>query len=193
MNKNVITKLAQAKKEIGKISKDLTNPFYKSKYFDINQLLEHVEPILQKYELVVLQPIQDNKVTTIIYDLEDMGTIESSISLPDIVDPQKLGSAISYFRRYTLVSLLALQAEDDDANKTVKKDSTGNQGITIDNLLRTANIPQSTSDKISLNYENYDYETAHKCIEYLKANQLPGIENQNPSQTDIKNHVNKIK
>ena len=36
--------------------------------------------------------------------------------LPDIQDPQKIGSAITYFRRYALQSLLALEAEDDDAN-----------------------------------------------------------------------------
>ena len=47
----------------------------------------------------------------------------SSIALPTIQDPQKLGSAITYFRRYTLQSLLSLQAIDDDANVTVKQPS----------------------------------------------------------------------
>jgi hypothetical protein len=36
--------------------------------------------------------------------------------LPEIQDPQKIGSAVTYYRRYTLQSLLSLQAEDDDAN-----------------------------------------------------------------------------
>ena len=40
----------------------------------------------------------------------------SSIPLGDITDPQKLGGAITYYRRYTLQSLLGLQAEDDDGN-----------------------------------------------------------------------------
>ena len=39
------------------------------------------------------------------------------MELPNLQDPQKLGSAITYFRRYTLQSLLGLQAEDDDGNK----------------------------------------------------------------------------
>ena len=56
---SIFKKLFEAKKEIGKISKDSTNPFFKSKYFDINGLLEHVEPILQKNDLVLLQPIKD--------------------------------------------------------------------------------------------------------------------------------------
>ena len=53
--KTIYQKLAQAKKEIGAISKDSKNPFYKSKYFDINQLLQHVEPVLEKYGLMVMQ------------------------------------------------------------------------------------------------------------------------------------------
>lgn len=117
--KNLIKKIADAKKEIGKISKDSTNPFYKSKYFDINALLEHVEHVLEKQGLMILQPIEEMKVVTKIYDTETGESLESGIMLPEINDPQKLGSAITYFRRYTLQSLLSLQAEDDDANRTV--------------------------------------------------------------------------
>jgi hypothetical protein len=43
------------------------------------------------------------------------------MSLPNIQDPQKLGSAITYYRRYTLQSLLGLQAEDDDGNTATKQ------------------------------------------------------------------------
>ncbi len=119
-NKNIYTKLFEAKKEIGKISKDSTNPFFKSKYFDINGLLEHVEPILQKHNLLLLQPILDDKVITRIYDVEEGEYVESAMSLTDIKDPQKRGSEITYYRRYTLTSLLGLQAEDDDANLASK-------------------------------------------------------------------------
>ena len=56
-----------------------------------------------------------------IYNVDGDGQIESGINLPMIQDPQKLGSAITYFRRYTLQSLLALQAEDDDGNKAITK------------------------------------------------------------------------
>ena len=41
--KELYKKLAAVKNEIGAISKDSTNPFFKSKYFDINGLLNHVE------------------------------------------------------------------------------------------------------------------------------------------------------
>lgn len=117
----IYKKLFEAKKEIGKISKDSTNPFFKSKYFDINQLLEHVEPILQKHELLLLQPILNNKQQTIIVDIESGEKEVSEIELTNITDPQKRGSEITYYRRYTAQSLLGLQAEDDDANNASKK------------------------------------------------------------------------
>ena len=122
--KNIYQKLAAAKAEIGAISKDSTNPFFKSKYFDINGLLSHVEPILLKNGLICLQPIIESHVVTQIIDIDTEQMINSAIALTDEKDPQKLGSQISYFRRYTLSSLLAIQAEDDDANSAKPKPAT---------------------------------------------------------------------
>lgn len=118
MENNIYKKLYKLQSEIGAISKDTTNSFYKSKYFDINTLIKQLQPLLEKNNLVLLQPITDMQVKSIIVDL-DGGSVESSMLLPNIQDPQKIGSAITYYRRYTLTSLLALQAEDDDANSTV--------------------------------------------------------------------------
>lgn len=118
---SIYKQLFEAKKEIGKISKDSKNPFFKSKYFDINSLLEHVEPILQKHNLLLLQPIEEGKVTTVIVDIETGEKVKSEITLPQLNDPQKLGSCVSYYRRYTAQSLICLQSTDDDANLASKK------------------------------------------------------------------------
>lgn len=117
---SILKKLFEAKKEIGAITKDAKNPFFKSNYFDINSLLREIEPILEKNELILLQPIEDGKVKTIIFSIDEDGSkdnVFSEMQLPNIQDPQKLGSAITYYRRYTLQSLLGLQSEDDDGNK----------------------------------------------------------------------------
>jgi len=112
---SIYNKLYKVQGEIGAISKDSTNPFYKSKYFDINSLIKQVTPILEKHKLLLLQPIKDGEQYSIIFDL-DGGSVESSLKLPTDLDAQKIGSAITYYRRYTLQSLLGLQAEDDDGN-----------------------------------------------------------------------------
>ena len=116
----IYAKLAAVKKEIGAISKDSTNPFFKSKYFDINGLLKHVEPLLDKNGLLLLQPITDGLVCSQIIDIENGDKVESSMQMTVLNDPQKMGSMITYYRRYTLQSLLGLQAEDDDANAASK-------------------------------------------------------------------------
>jgi hypothetical protein len=55
-------------------------------------------------------------VVTRIIDIETGENIESFMSLPPMVDPQKSLAAVTYFRRGTLQSLLSLQAVDDDGN-----------------------------------------------------------------------------
>lgn len=114
-------KLLKAQQEIGAIKKESNNPFFKSKYFDINQILSEVKPILNKNGLVLTQTLEviegKNGLQTDIYDVDGGKVIVTSkVLLPDGLDPQKTGSAISYFRRYALQSLLALEAVDDDAN-----------------------------------------------------------------------------
>lgn len=130
----IYKKLLEAKKEIGKISKDSTNPFFKSKYFDVNGLLEHVEPILQKHGLLLLQPIEAEWVKTQIFDIETGEKVSSEIHLPQLNDPQKLGSAITYYRRYTLQSLLGLQAEDDDGNRASRPTAPKAEKIDLERL-----------------------------------------------------------
>ena len=122
---SIYKKLFEAKKEIGNITKDSKNPFFKSNYLSLNGLINAVEPILCKYDLMLLQPIWDGKVVSKIYDISTEGELTESVvsemQLPNIQDPQKLGSAITYYRRYTLQSLLGLLAQDDDGNTATKQ------------------------------------------------------------------------
>ena len=110
------TKLFNLRKEIGSISKDASNPFYKSRYFDINSLINQLDPLLEKHRLLLLQPIEEDMVVSKLICIDGTGGVISALKLPELNDAQKLGSAITYYRRYTLASLLGLQAVDDDAN-----------------------------------------------------------------------------
>jgi hypothetical protein len=112
--KNIYQKLHEAKLEIGKVAKNAKNPHFKNTYADLNALIEAVEPILLEKGLLLLQPIKDGKVFTVITNVEDATFVESYIDLTPGLTAQALGSQITYFRRYTLSSLLTLQAIDDD-------------------------------------------------------------------------------
>jgi hypothetical protein len=116
-----MSKLLEFQKRVEPIIKDATNLFFKSKYADINSLLATIKPLLNELELVVIQPLivcdGKNALTTELIDGEKV-IAKSAIFLPDNLDPQKIGSAITYYRRYSLQALLALEAEDDDAEGT---------------------------------------------------------------------------
>jgi len=140
---NINIKLFNLQQEIGTISKDAKNPFYKSKYFDINSLIKQLQPLLKKHKLLLLQPIEEDMVVSKLICIDGTGGVISALKLPEIADPQKLGSCITYYRRYTLASLLGLQAVDDDANVA--------SGVTV--------------DKKSLNQNTPEYS---KAIEFIK-------------------------
>ncbi len=118
-------KLLAVQQEIGAIKKDSKNPYFNSNYFDINSLLAQVKPILNKKNLLLMQPLSHEgsylTLKTILFDCSTGDKIEYETILPDGGDAQKQGSAITYFRRYALQSLLALEAEDDDANSASGK------------------------------------------------------------------------
>lgn len=124
--------LFAAKKELGPVTKKSDNPFYKSSYADLNEHLDTVEPILEKYGLFLLQPPcandSGNYVVTMIVHAKSGQWISGMIKVPSsITDSQKIGAAITYFRRFGINSLLSLKSEDDDGNTVTGKNKKKNK------------------------------------------------------------------
>ena len=115
-------RILEVQKEIGVLSKGSNNPFFKSQYLDLNSLLNEVKPLLEAKGLILMQPINGSSVITQIIDSKDGGVLVTSfMDIPStLTDPQKIGSCITYFRRYTLKSLLAIAETDDDGNLAAK-------------------------------------------------------------------------
>ena len=119
---NIYQKLNNFNTMVGAIRKDKTNPYHKSKYADINDVLEAIREPLSTNGLVALQTtIRKDDIfylnTKIINIDNPEEFVEIDIPLLYQGDMQKLGSAITYARRYGLVTLLNLEQEDDDGNK----------------------------------------------------------------------------
>jgi len=116
----------KAQSAMGNATKESKNPFFKSKYADLNSVREACLPALNENGISVLQPTVQvegkNFVKTIL--LHESGeTIESltEILFAKQNDPQAQGSGITYARRYGLQSLVNIGAEDDDGNKASKQ------------------------------------------------------------------------
>jgi len=165
MNKSINEKLFALQNEIGAISKDAKNPFYKSKYFDINSLIKQLQPLFQKHRLLLLQPIEESLVYTRIVCVDSGEYVVAGMKLPDLADIQKLGGAVTYLRRYTLSSLLGLQSEEDDdgtSAKIVKQGSKLSQDLFMNAVNAYKSKPKEvkeylrkyTLDEVQLNILN---------------------------------------
>jgi hypothetical protein len=126
----VLPALAKVKAELEAVSKSSNNPFFKSKYADLNTHLDEVEPRLAKEGLLLLQPVNTDIVTgnstveSRIYHTKTGQYVSSEMSLVlGKSTMQDAGSAVTYARRYTLGALLSMKAEDDDANKISGRDN----------------------------------------------------------------------
>jgi hypothetical protein len=127
--KNIATALVKAQSEMSNPTKGNTNPFFKSKYADLNAVREAVIPILNANGISVLQPIVhlDNKnfvKTVLIHESGEMLESFVEIIYNKQNDAQAQGSGITYARRYGLQSFVCVGADDDDGNRAAKPIST---------------------------------------------------------------------
>jgi hypothetical protein len=118
--KDLAAALAKAQAEIKPALKDADNPFFKSKYADLASVQAACMPHLTKNGLSVVQAIQligDNTVlvTTLMHSSGQWLKSVSPVK-PTKNDPQGLGSALTYMRRYSLAALVGVAQEDDDGN-----------------------------------------------------------------------------
>jgi len=122
------TALAKAQGEMAHAAKDAENPHFKSKYADLSAVIDAARPHLAKYGLSVVQ----------ITDTDEAGSITLITQLnhasgqwvrswypvkPMKNDPQGLGSALTYSRRYSYSAMTGVAAagEDDDGNAASEK------------------------------------------------------------------------
>lgn len=112
-----------------KIEKTSENPFYKSKYADLSNILSAIQIPLVESGLVFSQHPNNGKLETIVVHIETGQYMLSNYDIsPAKQDPQGIGSAITYARRYALSSILGLNIGDADidGNDQIKEASKEN-------------------------------------------------------------------
>jgi hypothetical protein len=100
------------------VKKASTNPAFKSRYADLAVVVEAVIPALNESGIAVIQsPSFDGdlvSVTTVLLH-ESGSSVTGTLSMrPTKMDPQGVGSAITYARRYALLAMAGAAPEDDD-------------------------------------------------------------------------------
>jgi hypothetical protein len=109
-----------AQKATEAVKKASTNPAFKSRYADLAVVVEAVIPALNESGIAVIQsPSFDGdlvSVTTVLLH-ESGSSVTGTLSMrPTKMDPQGVGSAITYARRYALLAMAGAAPEDDDGH-----------------------------------------------------------------------------
>jgi len=131
--------MSKAQGEMTHASKDKKNPFYGSRYADLASCLEAVRSPLCNAGLSIVQlpsTTPEGKVTVRTILMHESGQWLGSVLQMNVVrekkgegfieavDPQAMGSAITYARRYALAAVCGIAQADDDANEAAAKEST---------------------------------------------------------------------
>ncbi len=111
--------LVKAQGELNAVSKDGKNPHFKSTYATLQNIVESTRDVLHRHGLAVVQTFSQTDgtyidlTTTLVHESGEWisGTITMRPTKPD---PQGLGSAATYARRYAYAAILGIVADDDD-------------------------------------------------------------------------------
>lgn len=124
--KELAIALAKAQGDIDNVKKTSTNPGFRSKYANLAAVWDTIREELSKNGLSVVQfpidapngsPEDTVGLKTIL--LHSSGQyLEATFSMPvkDAKNPQAVGSALTYARRYALMAVVGIAPEDDDGN-----------------------------------------------------------------------------
>ena len=121
----IITELAKAllnvQRVVKPIAKDAENPFTKSWYASLNSVVDACRDALIENGIWLCQypvPVSQLNSTGLVTKLThaESGQWQSSLAVVPLpkADPQGIGSAITYARRYALTAVLGMVTEDDD-------------------------------------------------------------------------------
>ena len=135
--KEIATAICLFQGAVEKIKKGQTNPFFKSRYASLSDILDVIRQPLTENGLSFVQfPKGKYELTTMLMHVSGEWLAESYEMQPTKHDPQGAGSVITYQRRYALGAVLGLNIdEDDDANKaseSVKKAEVIREKLTPD-------------------------------------------------------------
>lgn len=112
--------LLAAQKEINNASKDAKNPHFRSSYASLGSVIEAIKEPCNKHGIVILQTLAEGEtglhLSTRAIHSSGQWIEDTAFSPLPKADPQGVGSATTYLRRYSLAALMCITQEDDDGN-----------------------------------------------------------------------------
>ena len=175
--------LAELQDSVSKITKNADNPFFKSKYTDLNAIFEEVKPKIREKGFILIQTVEGEKLHSQLIHIETGEKIESFMDLLTVKpDMQQLGSAVTYARRYSLLPMLNIECEDDDGNLASGKAKSFDEMETLDDFINAIKSAKSVKALGALYYK-WSSKFSEGSDEYRKLQNLSSavkLQLQNP-------------
>ena len=151
---NLFKALAKAQGEFTAAKKTATNPFFKSRYADLSEVIDAVSKGLQNNGLGFIQQVQENEKGAYVLKTTIFHTSGETISsfypiFAKSGDAQGFGAGVTYARRYALQTLLGIPADDDDGNAISGGNNT-NKTTTQKTQTKPASITQQSVGTASI-------------------------------------------
>jgi hypothetical protein len=159
--KNLLKALSEFHQEVPVIHEETQG--YNYTYANLNKIFKVIKPLLKKHGLGFTQVLDGKNLKTIVYHiesgeiLEGSVEIETNVKLASMNHYQVFGSAITYFRRYSLSCVLGLitdkdiDVKGDEVKKKVFTSKIANEekakGTKIGMLVKDYNMSQEQIDK----------------------------------------------
>lgn len=125
--------LAKAQASMKNAALNKVNPHFKSKYADLAGIRDAVTPALTANGISVVQTLQGsaNDHPSVLTRLQHSSGqwIESACPILGATDMQKMGSAITYARRYSLSAICGISADEDDDGNAASQTATGPKAV----------------------------------------------------------------
>lgn len=157
--KNLIKALSEFQNECPIIHKDTKGHNYT--YADLPQIFSVINPLLKKHKLCFTQLLESDGIRTILFHVDSGEQLESFTTIPfaklgGMNEFQSIGAGISYFRRYSISSILGLVTDKDtDASiptsKFEKKYPEKNGTIDWESVINECKSLNELSDLFTIN------------------------------------------
>ena len=126
--KNIGKAIGLFQMKVDKIVKDAKNPFFKSSYATLSNILDAIAMPMQECGLAFSQHPEGDNLVTMLMHHPSGEYFKSSYRLNPVKnDPQAVGSSVTYARRYSLVAILGLNVDDDDDGNAATRPQKSNR------------------------------------------------------------------
>ena len=138
--------LAKARGDYGSLTKDATNPAFRSRYLTLDKLLDAVTPALSKVGVNISSSYESTPAGLVVVTCVSHskgGWRISTFPVLDMSKSQAIGSSATYAQRYNIGQLLAVAADNDD-------DGNSADGVKTSSAAANGSRPRTPSQPAAL-------------------------------------------